>query len=79
MLDGIKCLLEFSLNIYHSSANMPANQQIPTSSQLKRYKDDLKLDFPELELGLIDFMLFLYKQKTLHSTKANNEKVCDST
>ena len=58
---------------------MPSSEIAPTPSQLERYRHDLLLDFPDLEVGLVDFMLFLYQQKTLHSTKTNNDKVYDGS
>ena len=44
-------------------------------SQLERYKQELMLDFPNLEPCLIDFMLFLYKQKHHHKVSKKTHEI----
>jgi hypothetical protein len=56
---------------------MPSLEEAPTASQMQRYKHDLSLDYPNIEPSLIDFIMFLYKQKTLSSI--TNEEGTDNT
>jgi hypothetical protein len=45
-------------------------------SQLKRYKDELALDYPDLDPSLLDFILHIYKEASEHRSRNESPSGC---